>query len=89
MIGLVFGIVTIEVTPPASAALVRVLKFSLYSNPGSPTKAFMSTTPGIATFPFKSIFSENLEASEIFVFFPIDFIFPFSLIIILPISSIF
>ena len=45
--------------------------------------------PGIAIFPFKSIFSTDFETSEIFVFFPIDFIFPFSSITILPISSIF
>ena len=31
IIGSVLGIVTTEVTPPASAALLRVLKFSLYS----------------------------------------------------------
>ena len=29
--GSVFGIVTTEVTPPDKAALLRVLKFSLYS----------------------------------------------------------
>ena len=29
--GIVFGIVTTEVTPPESAALLNVLKFSLYS----------------------------------------------------------
>ena len=29
--GLVFGIVTTEVTPPDKAALLNVLKFSLYS----------------------------------------------------------
>ena len=31
IIGSVFGIVTTEVTPPAKAALLKVLKFSLYS----------------------------------------------------------
>ena len=31
IIGSVFGIVTTDVTPPASAALLKVLKFSLYS----------------------------------------------------------
>ena len=29
--GLVFGMVTTDVTPPANAASLRVLKFSLYS----------------------------------------------------------
>ena len=31
IIGLVIGIVTTDVTPPAKAALLKVLKFSLYS----------------------------------------------------------
>ena len=49
----------------------------------------MSTIPGIAIFPCKSIFSAVFEASESFVFFPIDLILPFSSIIMFPISSIF
>ena len=56
--GLVFGIETTDVTPPDSAALLKLLKFSLYSKPGSPTKTFISTIPGIKTLLFKSIFSD-------------------------------
>ena len=44
--GFVLGIVTTEVTPPDKAALLKVLKFSLYSYPGSPTKTLISTSPG-------------------------------------------
>ena len=39
--------VTTDVTPPAKAAWLNVLKFYLYSYPGSPTKAFISTIHGI------------------------------------------
>ena len=45
--------------------------------------------PGIAILPSKSIFSAFFEASEAFVFFPIDLIVPLSSIIMFPISSIF
>ena len=49
----------------------------------------MSTIPGIAILPCKSIFLAVFEASESVVFFPIDLILPFSSITIFPISSIF
>ena len=87
IMGFVFGIVTIDVTPPAKAAWLRVLKFSLYSYPGSPTKAFISTNPGIKILSFKSIISASLLASVFFTFFPIAFTFPLSFKIKEPFSS--
>ena len=39
----------------SNAALLKVLKFSLYSKPGSPTKTLISTNPGNIYFPFRSI----------------------------------
>ena len=87
--GLVLGIVTIEVTPPAKAALLNVLKFSLYSYPGSPTNAFISTIPGINILFLRSITSAVEDASVLLMSLPIDLIFPFSPIITDPFSSIF
>ena len=88
IIGSVLGIVTTEVTPPESAALLNVLKFSLYSYPGSPTKTLMSTNPGKICLPFKSIGLSLLGKLFIFTFFPMASIFPSSLIIRPPFSFI-
>ena len=85
--GDVFGIVTTEVTPPASAALLNVLKFSLYSNPGSPTKTRISTIPGNIYFSFKSINFSLDGILFLLTFLPIASIFPFSLTIKPPSSS--
>ena len=88
IIGSVLGIVTTEVTPPDKAALLKVLKFSLYSKPGSPTKTLISTNPGKIYFPFKSI-GFSLEGKLlVLTFFPIASIFPSSLIIKPPTSFI-
>ena len=86
--GIVFGIVTTEVTPPDKAASLKVLKFSLYSNPGSPTNTLMSTIPGIEILPLQSIISQSFGAVSLVTFFPTAFIFPFSSIKIPPTSSI-
>ena len=86
--GLVFGSVTTEVTPPDNAALLNVLKFSLYSYPGSPEKTLMSTNPGNMYFSFKSINFSLDGILFVLTFFPAASIFPFSSIIIPPISSI-
>ena len=88
IIGSVFGIVTTDVTPPDNAALLKVLKFSLYSYPGSPTKTLMSTKPGKIYFPFKSIGFSLVGRLLVFTFFPIASILPSSLIIKPPTSFI-
>ncbi len=81
------GIDTTDVTPPDKAALLKVLKFSLYSKPGSPINTFISTIPGIKTFPFKSIFSALAGIFPFLTFFPTALILPFSSTIKPPISS--
>ena len=86
--GLVFGIETTDVTPPESAALLKLLKFSLYSKPGSPTKTFISTIPGIKTLLFKSIFSDVFGIFSLLTFLPTALILPFASTIKPPISSI-
>jgi len=86
--GIVFGIVTTEVTPPDRAASLKVLKFSLYSKPGSPTKTLISTIPGIEILPLQSIISQSFGTLFLVTFFPIAFIFPLSSIKIPPTSSI-
>ena len=70
IIGSVFGIVTTEVTPPDNAALLKVLKFSLYSKPGSPTKTLISTNPGNIYFPFRSITFSRDGILFVFTFLP-------------------
>jgi hypothetical protein len=88
MTGIVFGIVTTEVTPPDKAASLKVLKFSLYSKPGSPTNTLISTIPGIDMLLLQSITSQSFGALSLDTFLPIAFIFPFSSIKIPPTSSI-
>src|SRR5829696_7905640 len=51
MTGLVSGMQTSVVTPPAAAASLAVLSVSRCSAPGSPVKARMSTRPGASTRP--------------------------------------
>ena len=80
--------VTTDVTPPDNAALLRVLKFSLYSYPGSPTKTLISTIPGIKYFPFKSIGFSLAGKLFKFTFLPIASIFPSSPTIKPPFSLI-
>ena len=87
IIGEVLGIVTTDVTPPDRAALLKVLKFSLYSYPGSPTKTLMSTIPGNKCLLPKSIYFSLDGILFLFTFFPTASIFPFSLIIKPPTSS--
>ena len=84
--GSVLGIVTTEVTPPDNAASLRVLKFSLYSYPGSPTKTRISTSPGNMCFSFKSIGFSLEGRLFVLTFFPIASILPSSPIINPPIS---
>ena len=79
--GSVLGIVTTEVTPPDKAALLKVLKFSLYSYPGSPTNTLISTSPGKIYLPFKSIGFSLVGKLFVFTFFPIASILPSSPII--------
>ena len=86
--GSVLGIVTTEVTPPDKAALLKVLKFSLYSYPGSPTNTLMSTSPGKIYLPFKSIGFSLVGKLFVFTFLPIASIFPFSPTIKPPFSFI-
>ena len=86
--GSVLGIVTTDVTPPDNAASLKVLKFSLYSNPGSPTKTLISTIPGIMYFSFRSIYFSLDGILFVLTFFPTASIFPFSPTIKPPISSI-
>ena len=88
IIGSVFGIVTTDVTPPARAALLKVLKFSLYSYPGSPTKTLISTKPGKIYFPFKSIGFSLDGKLFVLTFLPIASIFPSSPTISPPFSFI-
>ena len=88
IIGSVFGIVTTDVTPPDKAALLKVLKFSLYSYPGSPTKTLISTNPGKMYLPFKSIGFSLVGRLLVFTFFPMASMLPSSLIISPPISLI-
>ena len=85
--GEVFGIVTTDVTPPAKAALLNVLKFSLYSKPGSPTKTLISIKPGNIYFSLRSMNFSREGILFLFTFFPIASIFPFSFIIKPPNSS--
>ena len=85
--GCVFGIVIADVTPPDNAALLNVLKFSLYSKPGSPTKTLMSTKPGKICLPDKSINFSLEGILFLFTFFPTASILPSSLIISPPNSS--
>ena len=84
--GSVLGIVTTEVTPPDNAALLKVLKFSLYSYPGSPTNTLMSTIPGNIYLPLKSIGFSLLGRLFVLTFFPIASILPSSPIIKPPVS---
>ena len=86
--GSVLGIVTTDVTPPDRAALLKVLKFSLYSYPGSPTKTLISTKPGNIYFPFKSIGFSLDGKLFVFTFFPIASILPSSPTISPPFSLI-
>ena len=86
--GDVFGIETTDVTPPDKAALLKVLKFSLYSYPGSPTKTLISTMPGIRICFFKSILSTELGKFPLATFFPTALIKPFESIINPPTSFI-
>ena len=86
IIGSVFGMVTADVTPPDNAALLKVLKFSLYSYPGSPTKTRISTNPGKIYFPFKSISFSLLGKLLVLTFFPMASTLPSSLMISPPIS---
>ena len=86
--GDVFGIETTEVTPPDKAAPLKVLKFSLYSYPGSPTKTFISTMPGIKTLFFKSILVAAAGKFPFVTFFPTALIRPFEPIIKPPTSFI-
>ena len=86
--GEVLGIETTDVTPPDKAALLSVLKFSLYSKPGSPTKTLISTIPGIKTFFLRSILSAPEGMLPLATFFPTSFIWPLESIINPPISSI-
>ena len=78
IIGLVLGMVTTEVTPPERAASLSVLKFSLYSKPGSPTKTLISTNPGKRCFPFKSTGFSRVGRLFVFTFFPTASILPSS-----------
>ena len=86
--GDVFGIVTTDVTPPDRAALLKVLKFSLYSKPGSPTNTLISTNPGNICLPFKSINFSLDGILFLFTFFPTASILPSSFTINPPTSSI-
>ena len=88
IIGSVLGIVTTDVTPPASAALLNVLKFSLYSNPGSPAKTLMSTKPGNIYLPFKSTIFSREGILLVLTFLPIASTNPCSPIINPPFSLI-
>src|SRR5215210_5471460 len=54
MTGLVSGMQTSVVTPPAAAASLAVFKVSRCSAPGSPVKARISTRPGARTRPVQS-----------------------------------
>ena len=82
----VVTMVTTDVTPPDNAALLKVLKFSLYSYPGSPTKTLISTIPGNIYLPFKSVGFSLVGKLFVFTFFPIASIFPSSPIINPPFS---
>ena len=84
--GFVLGIVTTDVTPPDKAASLKVLKFSLYSKPGSPTNTRISTKPGNICFPFKSITFSRDGMLLVFTFLPTASILPFSPIINPPVS---
>ena len=86
IIGSVLGIVTTDVTPPDKAALLSVLKFSLYSYPGSPTKTLMSTIPGNICLPWRSITFSLEGILFLLTFFPIASTKPFSSIINPPTS---
>ena len=70
----------------SNAALLKVLKFSLYSYPGSPTKTLISTIPGNIYLPFKSVVFSLVGKLFVFTFFPIASIFPSSPIINPPFS---
>ena len=72
----------------SNAALLKVLKFSLYSYPGSPTKTLISTIPGNIYLPFKSVGFSLVGKLFVFTFFPIASIFPSSPIINPPFSFI-
>ena len=72
----------------SNAALLKVLKFSLYSYPGSPTKTLMSTIPGNIYLPFKSVGFSLVGKLFVFTFFPIASILPSSPIINPPFSFI-
>jgi len=79
---------TTEVTPPDKAALLNVLKFSLYSYPGSPTKTLISTIPGIKICLLRSILSAEEGKLPLATFLPTALIEPLESIIKPPISSI-
>ncbi len=55
MTGLVSGIMTREVTPPAAAASDAERIVSRYSKPGSPMKTRASTRPGVTASPRQSM----------------------------------
>lgn len=52
--GLVSGMQTSVVTPPAAAAALAEARVSRCSAPGSPTKARISISPGVSTRPAQS-----------------------------------
>ena len=63
-----FGIQTIEVTPPLAAALQALFIVSLCSKPGSPILTLISTIPGEMKRLLQSIILNFFSSTEIFFF---------------------